>query len=40
MTVSEAVGKVMAEVGPDEAYTSKLQYYPEDAGNVKLAPQM
>jgi len=38
MTISEAVGKVMTEVGPDQTYGSKLRYYPENASSVRLAP--
>jgi len=40
MTISEAVEKVMTEVGPDQTYGSKLRYYPENASSVRLAPRM
>ena len=39
MTISEAVGKVMTEVGPDQTYGSRLTYYPKNASSIKLAPQ-
>lgn len=38
MTVSEAVEKVMTEVGPDQTYGSKLRYCPENASSVRLEP--
>ena len=36
LTISEAVDKVMIDVGPDMAYNSVLCFYPQEAGNVKL----
>jgi hypothetical protein len=36
MTISEAVEKVMNDIGPDTAYNSVLHYYPQEAGSVKL----
>ena len=34
-TMSEAVGKVMKEVGEDETYHSQLKYYPKEAGSLR-----
>jgi uncharacterized protein CbrC (UPF0167 family) len=38
ITINQAVGMVMTEIGPDPTYGSKLKYYPEDSGNIVLAP--
>lgn len=38
MTISNATAKVMDQVGSDEAYDSKLLYYPNDSGHLKLSP--
>lgn len=38
LTINDAVAEVMNEVGPDEAYGSKLEYYPTDAGDLQLNP--
>lgn len=35
LTINDAVAKVMNEVGPDEAYGSKLEYYPKGAGDLR-----
>lgn len=37
-TVDEAVTKVMNEVGRDQTYNSSLEYYPREAGNLRLKP--
>ena len=36
MTISDAVAKVMTDIGPDTAYDSILKYYPNEAGSLKL----
>jgi uncharacterized protein CbrC (UPF0167 family) len=38
ITINQAVGMAMTEIGPDPTYGSKLKYYPEDSGNIVLAP--
>lgn len=38
LTINEAVDKAMKEVGPDQAYSSKLKYHPEGASSLKLEP--
>lgn len=38
LTINEAVAKVMNEVGSDEAYGSRLEYYPKEAGDLQLNP--
>ena len=38
LTISNAIARVMNEVGPDEAYGSKLEYYPKEAGDLQLNP--
>jgi len=36
LTVGDAVKKTMNEIGPDPAFGSNLEYYPQDKGDYKL----